>query len=249
VGWKLLFLRNGPIEPEQNQTAEWNRGAYLAEGVAHCGACHTPRNLFGAEEKSRAYGGGESEGWDAPALNSTSPAPMPWSADQLVTYLRTGWQAQHGASAGPMAPVTENLATIPESDLRALSVYTASLSKDRVAAPISQKPDIASPAAAFYAGACGTCHDAPPGAVSLGLPLTVSTSLREPRPRNVLHVILNGIARRPGESGPFMPPFDGTLTDAQIVEITAYIRDRFSGAPAWSNIADELGKIRKGDPS
>jgi mono/diheme cytochrome c family protein len=147
-----------------------------------------------------------------------------------------------------MAPVTERLAGVPENDVRAISVYIATLSKDRVAGSVSQPAEITSSAAAIYAGACGTCHDAPAGA-SFGLPLSVSTSLREARPRNVLRVILNGIARRPGDVGPFMPPFNGILTDAQLVELTAYIRNRFSGAPAWGNIADELAAIRKGDPS
>jgi nicotinate dehydrogenase subunit B len=64
-----------------------------------------------------------------------------------------------------------------------------------------------------------------------------------------LNVILHGIARRPGESGPYMPAFDSMLTDPQIAELTAYIRERFAKAPAWSNISDEIGKIRKGDPS
>lgn len=250
AGWKLLFLSRGPRKDDAAQSAEWNRGAYLTESVAHCGACHTPRNFLGAEEKSRAYAGGESEGWDAPALGATSTAPVAWTADQLFTYLRTGWQAQHGASAGPMAPVTENMARAPDNDVRAIATYIASLSKDRaVTTPLSRSADATSTAATIYMGACGVCHDKAAGTASQGLPLSVSSSLNEPRPRNTLNVILHGIARRPGDSGPFMPAFDGTLTDAQIVELAAYIRGRFSNAPAWSNIENALGKIRKGDPS
>ena len=77
----------------------------------------------------------------------------------------------------------------------------------------------------------------------------MSSSLHEARPRNALNIILRGVARRPGEPGPFMPSFDGMLTDTQIAELTSYIRARFAKAPAWSNIGDEIGKIRKGDPS
>jgi mono/diheme cytochrome c family protein len=250
AGWKLLFLSRGPRDADPAQSAEFNRGVYLAEGVAHCGACHTPRNALGAEQKSQAYGGGEAEGWIAPALNASSRAPLAWTADQLATYLKTGWQAQHGASAGPMAPVTENMARIPDSDIRAIATYVASLSKDRVVAPTTlATAQQASGADAIYAGACGVCHDAPPGAASRALPLTVSTSLREQDPRNVLNVIVHGIARRPGTSGPFMPAFDGTLTDAQIADLAAYARSRFSNAPAWSDLNETLTKIRKGDPS
>jgi mono/diheme cytochrome c family protein len=100
AGWKLLFLQGGPRNDDMTKSALWNRGRYLVESAAHCGACHTPRNFMGAEIKSRAFGGGVSEGWDAPSLNSSSPAPEVWTADQLFTYLRTGWQAQHGGAAG-----------------------------------------------------------------------------------------------------------------------------------------------------
>ena len=250
AGWKLLFLERGPRDGDAAQSAEWNRGAHLAEGIAHCGACHTPRNSLGAEQKTRAYAGGESEGWDAPALDSGSPAPVAWTADQLFAYLSTGWQVQHGASAGPMTPVTENLAGVPEKDVRAIAIYIASLSKDRPAAPSpSRTGDATSAAATIYAGACGACHERPAAAASQGLPLSLSSSLRAARPRNTLNIILHGIVRRPGEPGPFMPAFDGTLTDAQIADLAAYIRNRFTEAPAWSNIGDEISKIRKGDPS
>ena len=249
AGWKLLFLSRGPREANAAQSADWNRGAYLAEGLAHCGACHTPRNPLGAEEKSRSYAGGVSEGWDAPALNSNSPAPVAWTAEQLDTFLSTGWHAQHGAAAGPMAPVTENLAKAPAKDTHAIAIYIASLSKGRTAPPSSSRSSDTAPVAAIYAGACGICHDKLAGTASQGLPLSLSSSLREPRPRNALNVILHGIMRRPGQSGPFMPAFDGMLTDAQIADLAAYIHARFGGVPAWNNIGDELGKIRKGDPS
>jgi mono/diheme cytochrome c family protein len=250
AGWKLLFLNRGPREEAMGQSAEWNRGAYLAEGPGHCGACHTPRNSLGAEEKAHPYARGVSEGWDAPALDAGSPAPVVWTADQLTSFLASGWQAQHGASAGPMADVTEKLGDVPEKDIRAIAVYIASWSKGRSAAPPpSRTADNSSTEATIYAGACGVCHDRPAGAASQGLPLSLSSSLREARPRNALNVIMHGIARRPGESGPFMPAFDGMLTDAQIADLAAYIRNRFTGAPAWSNIGDDISRIRKGDPS
>jgi mono/diheme cytochrome c family protein len=250
AGWKLLYLNRGPREADMGQNAEWNRGSYLAEGVGHCGACHTPRNSLGAEKRAHDYAGGVSEGWDAPALDAGSLAPIAWTADQLTTFLGSGWQAQHGASAGPMTPVTENLAGVPENDIHAIAVYIESLSKGRPTAPSpSPTVDTSSAVTTIYVGACGVCHDRPAGTASLGLPLSLSSSLREARPRNALNVIMHGIARRPGEVGPFMPAFDGMLTDAQIADLAAYVRDRFAGAPAWSNIGDDINKIRKGDPS
>ena len=197
AGWKLLFLNRGPREADTAQGAQWNRGAYLAEGAGHCGACHTPRNWFGAEQKAHAYAGGVSEGWDAPALDASSPAPVAWTADQLHRDLWFVVGRQHGASAGPMAPVTENLADVPGKDIRAIAIYIASLSKGRPGAPPPSRPtDTSSAVATIYAGACGICHDAPAGAASQGLPLSLSSSLREAQPRNALNVIVHGIARQ-----------------------------------------------------
>jgi mono/diheme cytochrome c family protein len=250
AGWKLLFLQRGPRNDDATKSAEWNRGRYLVESVAHCGACHTPRNFMGAETKSRAFAGGVIEGWDAPALNSSSPAPKVWTADQLFTYLRTGWQAQHGGAAGPMASVTENLSAVRQADIRAIAAYIASLSNRRQDKPQpSRQVDATSTATAIYAGACSVCHDTPAGSASQGLPLLLSSSLHEARPRNTINIILRGIARRPGEPGPFMPAFDGMLNDDQIAELAAYVRERFTTQSPWSNIGDEIDKIRKGNPS
>jgi mono/diheme cytochrome c family protein len=127
AGWKLLFLQRGPYHPDQAQSEEWNRGAYLVEGLAHCGACHTPRNGLGAEKTRERFAGGESEGWTAYALNAQSPAPVLWDADQLYDYLRNGWQAVHGVPRGPMAAVIDDLGSADDADLRAIATYLASM--------------------------------------------------------------------------------------------------------------------------
>jgi mono/diheme cytochrome c family protein len=121
--WKLLFLERDAAPADAQQSPEWNRGAYLVEGLGHCGACHTPRNALGAEKRERAYAGGETEGWVAPALNAESPAAVPWDAERLFRYLRHGFDDRHGLAAGPMAPVVRNLASVPDTDVRAISLY------------------------------------------------------------------------------------------------------------------------------
>lgn len=127
AAWKLLFLRQGEYEADSAQGAEWNRGAYLAESLGHCGSCHTPRNTLGAEKSNEPYSGGQGEGWYAPALNSTSPAPAPWTSEQVYAYLRNGFADQHGLAAGPMQPIVRMLRDVPEADVRAMAVYVASL--------------------------------------------------------------------------------------------------------------------------
>src|SRR5205085_3845942 len=103
--WKALYFRSGRFEPDTTKSARWNRGAYLAEGLAHCGACHTPRNLLEAEKVREAYAGAPIENWIAPALTDANPSPVPWTQDDLFSYLRSGISPLHGVSAGPMAPV------------------------------------------------------------------------------------------------------------------------------------------------
>src|ERR1700686_197970 len=125
AGWKLLFLRRGTYRPDATKSKEWNRGAYLVEGLAHCGACHTPRNALGAERASAQFAGGDVDNWHAYAINAQSPAPVPWDADALTAYLRDGWHPDHGVARGPMAQVVSNLSEVPESDVRAIAVYMA----------------------------------------------------------------------------------------------------------------------------
>ena len=118
AAWNWLYLDARRFSADPTQSAEWNRGAYLVEGLAHCGACHTSRNAAGAEKKRERFQGGEAEGWHAPGLLAASPGPVEWTADALFGYLRHGFDAEHGLAAGPMAPVVDGLATVPEADVR-----------------------------------------------------------------------------------------------------------------------------------
>jgi mono/diheme cytochrome c family protein len=129
--WKWLYFDPGRFVADAQQSAEWNRGAYLVEGLAHCGACHTPRNFAGAEKRGDRLEGGDAENWHAPALLAASPAPVPWTADALFGYLRHGFDARHGLAAGPMASVVDSFANIPESDVHAIVAYLTSLRGQR----------------------------------------------------------------------------------------------------------------------
>src|SRR3984885_13877397 len=129
AGWNALFHQARAFEADATQSTVWNRGAYLVEGLGHCGACHSPRNAFGAEKSAAYLAGGFAEGWEAPPLTSLSHAPIPWSEDELFAYLRTGESRFHGVAAGPMAPVVKELAGLPDQDIRAMAVYLASFNE------------------------------------------------------------------------------------------------------------------------
>ena len=250
VGWKLLYLDKAPVPTDPNKNAEWNRGAYLVEALSHCGACHTPRDRFGAEIASRRFDGGEAEGWWTPPLNRTSPSPVPWSEESLFNYLRS-WDAAHGGAVGPMAPVVTALATVPESDVRAMAAYIASTlgkpgeSEKHVEDKQTQAMQTNPQGAELYAGLCATCHE-----TGGHVPFTVAslgqhTSIHAPDPRNVIHVILEGIDPPEGTVGAIMPAFADTLNDAQIADIMSYLRARFSRESQWPNIGEDIARIRR----
>jgi mono/diheme cytochrome c family protein len=247
--WKALYFRAGVYQPDRSKDAQWNRGAYLVEGLAHCGACHTPRNALGAEQRQQELAGGEAEEWHASSLSANSPAPVPWTADQIFDYLRRGREAQHGVAAGPMAPVTHSLAGVAEEDVRAIAVYVASqMPTQSAAAPRRTDAERAASAegAQIFAGACASCHDAPAATMSIPpVPLGLTTALNAPDPRNTIHIVLNGLWPEPGESGALMPGFAAELTDRQVAALVDYLRARFTDQAAWRDVLARVAAIRR----
>ena len=173
AGWNALFLKAGVIEPDPARSDQWNRGRSLVEGLGHCSACHSPRNLFGAELAGAAHlGGGTVDGWHAPSLTATSLAPLRWTYDEYFAYLRTGASRHHGVAAGPMAEVVAELGSLPDVDLRAMATYLASLGgpapaddPDALAATLeaearSRAVSLSGEGARLYDGACAACHEA-----------------------------------------------------------------------------------------
>ncbi len=257
AGWNLLHLREGPIGDDPDRSPGWNRGRALAEGLAHCGSCHTPRDRWGAEDAARAYDGAMVDGWYAPPLNARSPAVRPWTEERLLTYLRTGLSPAHAAAAGPMGDVTRALAQAPETDVRALAIYFASLMADAPAA----KQDTPEPldrfdvardkhpeAAALFAGACAVCHE--PGAPMMQQgrpPLAWGTPLHADNPHDTVQIILKGLVSPAGPTGPSMPAYADLLDDRQVADLAAYLRSRFTEKPAWPDVGGAVTKARQGD--
>jgi mono/diheme cytochrome c family protein len=257
--WKLLYLDDGPFQPDPKRSEEWNRGAYLAEGLGHCGACHTPRNWLGAEDTSRHFEGGEAEGWVAYAIDETSPAPTPWDKPALAFFLRNGWHEKHGVSRGPMAEVTGNLAGLPESDITAIADYVAALMGERetqrqaaeepgsAMAEAAVRGGTAAQGAAIYDSACAMCHDSGRPPPFGGLDFRLSTAVNAPNPQNIVNVTLFGLPPADGEASAVMPGFAATLNDQQIADLLAYMRQRFSGKPAWEGVAEMARRTRSGE--
>jgi mono/diheme cytochrome c family protein len=261
AGWDLLFLKAGPAPSDPSKSADWNRGAYLAESLGHCASCHTPRNFFGAESTSQAYAGAPVEQWIAPALNAASPAPIPWTVDSMTAYLRRGWADLHSVSAGPMQLVYHNLGDIPEGDVRAIATYLVDLagppSADRqqratdaqalVAQNVAAKPNPnEAEGQAIFDATCNTCHRDGGPTLAGRLPMALYSAVNAPSPRNLINVILQGVQPVSIEPSPIMPPFGAVLTDAQLTTLVGYVRSRYSAEPAWADVAAQIASARQG---
>jgi mono/diheme cytochrome c family protein len=259
AGWKLLFLRHGTYQPDSRQSAEWNRGAYLVEGLAHCGSCHTPRNALGAERASAQFAGGDVDNWHAYAINAQSPAPVPWDADALFAYLRDGWHPDHGVARGPMAQVVSNLSSVPPSDIRAIATYMADVfgapTPDRkrqgeavlaqVKSPAPQPSKTNAAGASIYAAACATCHETDRSLPYGGVNLALSTAIANSDPRNLANIVLSGVRAVEGEPSPIMPGFASSMDDGQITALLNYLRARFSNQPAWTGVEKTVEIARR----
>jgi mono/diheme cytochrome c family protein len=269
AGWKLLFLRQGRFRADPTRDEVWNRGRYLVDGLGHCGACHSPRNLMGAEEKSRGFEGGEAEGWRAYALGVFSQSPVPWDEGSLADYLANGFHPSHGVARGPMAGVVDNLAKVDRGDVDAMARYLASSagepSASRVAAGVNARagqlsgpgrmpqaagaqietPLVSSEAGgAIYAAACASCHDSGRPLPLGGADLSLSTALSGDSPTNLLNILTQGLPAADQVVGPIMPPFADVLGDQQLIDLAHFLRKRFVGKPDWERISDAIRKAR-----
>ncbi|MBU1304648.1 MAG: cytochrome c [Alphaproteobacteria bacterium] len=258
AGWKLLFVDLGRFEPEPDKSADWNRGAYLVEGATHCGACHTPRNLLGAEIRSKDFGGAAIDRWIAPALTADNPAAIRWTAEDFTEYLKTGVTRAHGVAAGPMAPVVHaGLQKLPDNDLKAIGTYLGDVvgepqSEAEIEAAIETSLRAGRPSTGYrldlgerlYASACAACHynatQIVPGRPDLG----INSVTRLDAPDNLVQVILNGVGNEEGMAGVVMPGFRAALSDDEVAAISAYLRASRTEFTPWPDLAATVSRIR-----
>ncbi|MBR0872780.1 c-type cytochrome [Bradyrhizobium tropiciagri] len=247
--WNYLFFTPGIIQPDQGKSPEWNRGRYLVEGLAHCGACHTPKNGFGADRHDQAFGGGMVDGMFAPRLDDADRSGLKsWSVDDIVEYLQSG---RNGRShAGPLMSevVVNSTSKMSDADVRAIAVYLKSL---QAGAP---EPVVTPPSAAqmsdgerIYRGACVACHELDgSGAPRIYPPLPGNANLQSANPASTLRIILDGAQtvttpRAPNAGS--MPAYP-KLSDQEIADVATYIRNSWgNAAPAVT--ADEVARARQ----
>jgi mono/diheme cytochrome c family protein len=237
IGWRTLFFTEGEYKPDPTKSDEWNRGAYLVQGLGHCGMCHTAINALGGSSESRAFEGGliPMQNWYAPSLTSNKEGGLgDWSIEEISDLLRTG-VSKRGAVYGPMAEVTYNsLQYLTEADTRAMAVYLKSLA-DRSAPDRSPPSTTAAESSlllrlgqTIYADKCASCHGTQgEGKPPHYPPLAANQSIEMVSAVNPIRMVLNGgyppgTAANPMPHG--MPPFAQSLSDDEVAAVVTYIR-------------------------
>ncbi|MBN3761431.1 cytochrome c [Burkholderia sp. Ac-20365] len=262
AGWKLLFFHPARFEPQPDKSPLWNRGAYLAESLSHCSACHTPRGPLGEELTNRLYQGAAVDGWYAPPLTAANPSPVPWTSAELSDYLTTGISRYHGPAAGPMSPVTHELAVLDPEDQKAIVTYVESLGAgdaraDHAAAAVTSAlaidaqdgTRIRNAGGRLFVSACASCHynrapDVNPNRPELGLNSAVFLD----DPSNLIRVILYGVSAKEGGGGIVMPGFAHGMTDEDVATIAAYLRNTRTDKAPWTDLAKQVATIRAAGP-
>ena len=248
--WDYLFFQPGIFEPDQQKSAEWNRGGYLVTGAGHCGACHTPKNVFGADRRSHFLGGGLVQDWFAPRLDAAPRSGLKsWSVDDIVEYLQSGRNGRSHAD-GLMAEVVVNSTSLmSDADVHAIAVYLKDLP------PGAPEPNVLPPppeqmadGEKVYEGACVACHEADGrGAPRIYPPLPGNAGLQSAVPDSTLRIILDGAqtVTTPREPNPgSMPAYAGKLSDQQIADVATYIRNSW-GNSASAVVPAQVEKARK----
>ena len=258
--WRALYFRPTPHVPDAARSAEWNRGAYLVEGLGHCNACHASRNALGASVSTLDLAGGliPVQNWYAPSLTSPAEAGVAaWDTTHIVDLLKTGIAAPQGtlvSVAGPMSEVvigsTQHLS---DADLRAMANYLkalASSAADERSASIAAAAADVTPASAegsgakLYARHCAACHgDEGEGVAGIYPALAGNRAVTLRTPANLVHVVLEGgfAPATAGNPRPFgMPPFATELSDEQLAQLLTHIRG------SWGNRAAAVSALEAG---
>ena len=248
--WNYFFFKPGILEPDQQKDIDWNRGRYLVEGAGHCGACHTPKNMFGADRRGQAFAGGRVGDWFAPRLDGAARSGLKsWSVDDIVEYLQSGRNARSHAD-GLMAEVVVNSTSkISDGDARAIAVYLKSLPAGPPEPQVILPPeDRMKSGEAMYEHACVACHEKDgSSAPRIYPPLPGNALLQSADPTSTLRIILDGAQtvttpRAPNKGS--MPAYAKQWTDQQIADVTNYIRNSWGNA-AQLVTADQVAQARK----
>jgi mono/diheme cytochrome c family protein len=248
-GWNALFLKDGEFKPNPQKSADWNRGAYLVEGLGHCGACHTPLNMFGAPKHDDRLEGGNLQNWFAPSLAGDLHGGLGgWSPGDIVEFLKTGRNAKT-AAYGPMSEViAHSTSKLSDQDLKAIAAYL----KDMPAAEPGRQPKqpdakVAQAGEAIYLDNCAACHRSNGEGVPAMFPALKGSGVAQSQdPTTAMRLVLEGghaVATQQRPTPVAMPSFQWKLSDDQVAAVLSYVRSAWGNAAAPVSGSD-VGSLR-----
>ncbi len=257
--WSAFFNPDKRFQPNTERSAEWNRGAYLAEAMAHCGECHTPRTLAFSLDNRSKFAGAKQAGWTAYNITSDKPSGIgDWTSKEIAHYLAQGHAAGRGGANGPMGEAVDlSLRYLTPGDIAALAAYVSSVPAVRShdaqlrtsPAPASHAQGVAAAVdprgKEIYEGACVGCH----GWTGISpvvdyASLTGTRAINDPSATNVVQAVLNGSMAGDTPGDVSMPGFGRAYTDREIAAVANYVTARF-GAKASSVTAANVAKARR----
>jgi mono/diheme cytochrome c family protein len=247
--WDALYFKAGEFKPDPAKSAEWNRGAFLVDGPAHCGACHTPKTFLGGDRTDQYLQGSYLQGWSAPDITNDKRTGLgEWSAEDVASYLKTGHN-RISAATGPMAEaVSLSTSHMTDEDTRAIAAYLKSLpGKASIETPLPTNSATMSAGNAIYRDQCSACHGIEGKGVAKLFPSVASSSMvRSNDPTTAIRIVLRGarsVGTRAEPTAPGMPSYGWQLDDGQVAAVLNYIRSSWGGAaPAVD--AKDVSRVR-----
>jgi mono/diheme cytochrome c family protein len=255
--WSFFFNENVRFQPNTAQSPEWNRGAYVAEALAHCGECHTPRNLAFALNNRRKFAGAIAAGWHAFNISSDRGSGIgAWSDKDVADYLSTGHASGRGTAAGPMGEaVDESFSLMTPADIKAVVAYlrsvppVASSEPGTIAPPAPPSPKQGGETADIlgkrvFEGACVSCHSwTGVSAISPYATIAGARAVNDPNATNVAQIVISGTTRHTPVGIVSMPAFGGIYSDTEIAAVVNYVTKRF-GAEESKISAKDVAELR-----
>jgi mono/diheme cytochrome c family protein len=249
IVWNALYFTAGEYKPDPTKSAEWNRGKFIVDGPAHCGACHTPKTLLGGDRTDQYLQGANLQGWSAPDITNNRRTGLgSWTADDVALYLKTGHN-RATAATGPMAEAVElSTSRMKDEDTKAIATYLKSLpgNKDEARlAPVGA--NVMAAGGAIYRDQCSACH----GIEGKGVPhlfpaLAESTMVRSNDPTTAIRMVLRGarsVGTKAEPTAPGMPSYGWQLDDRQVAAVLSFVRNSWGGAAAPIDAA-EVTRVR-----
>ncbi len=231
--WRTLFFKPGEFKPDPSKSPEINRGAYLVEGLAHCGACHTARNFMGAAITGDELRGASVQGWYAPNITSDSEGIGGWSDQDVATFLKSGAAPGHGVVIGPMAEtVHDSLMKLSDADIHAIVSYLKSTRPEKNVQEASSSFGMTRTGEQIYLSYCASCHQLSGEGVKGKIPpLAENGSVTAAGPQNIIQPVLGGLIATENY-GP-MPSYAAALSDRDVAAVADYVRTKWgNGAKA-----------------